>query len=231
LPTEATAGLVVAAVPVRATPSDALLSANRQLLANLPPAACVGTGSPRRRAQLLHQRPDLRVVNVRGNVETRVQKLRAGQLDALVLAEAGLQRLGLAKEISEVFDCLMMLPAVAQGALGLEIRGDDAVARRVVSPLNDPLSFQAVQAERAMLSCLRGGCLAPVGAWGRFAGDQLLLDAVVLSCDGQSRLHVSLATEDEQAEELGIRAAEQLLQQGAAELIAAARQPDEHASN
>jgi hydroxymethylbilane synthase len=231
LPTEPTNGLTLGAVPIRAAPGDALLAANRELFAQLQHGARVGTGSPRRRAQLLHMRPDLQMVDVRGNVDTRVQKLRTGQLDALVLAEAGLQRLNLSGQISEVFDPLVMLPAVGQGALGLEIRRDDSQTGQIVQQLNDPQSFQAVRAERALLAHLRGGCLAPLGAWGRFEWEQLRLDAAVLSADGRRRLHVSLSALGDQAEDLGVRAAEHLLNQGAAEMIAMARKSDQGASS
>ena len=146
-----------------------------------------------------------------------------GEFDALILAEAGLQRLELTEAIAEIFDKQIMLPAVGQGALGLEIREDDLATQRIVLPLNDPRSFQAVRAERALLARLRGGCLAPVGAWGRFVDDQLWLDAVVLDPMGTQRLQASLSDDGERALELGQRAADRLLEQGAGDLIAQAR--------
>jgi hydroxymethylbilane synthase len=203
-----------------------LLTNAANSLNGLPSGARVGTGSLRRRAQLLHARPDLQMLDVRGNVHTRLQKLREGQFDALVLAEAGLERLGLADQIVERLDKTLMLPAVGQGALGLEVRSDDQATRQVVRRLNDQPSWQAVQAERALLAELRGGCLAPVGAWARFDKDRLLLDAVVLHPQGTTRLHVTLVADGAEAAELGVRAAEQLLAQGAAEVIAASRHAD-----
>jgi hydroxymethylbilane synthase len=226
LPTEPIEGLSLAAVPHRGEVGDVLLTNAAESLAKLPAGARVGTGSLRRRAQLLHTRPDLQMLDVRGNVHTRLDKLQAGQFDALVLAEAGLERLGLADQIVERLDKALMLPAVGQGALGLEVRSDDQATRQVVQRLNDPPSWQAVHAERALLAQLRGGCLAPVGAWARFDTDRLLLDAVVLHPQGTPRLHVKLAGDGTEAVALGVRAAEQLLAEGAAEVIAASRGAD-----
>ena len=146
----------------------------------LPEAARVATGSLRRRCQLLHVRRDLQMVDVRGNVDTRLRKLHEGQFDALILAEAGLKRLGLAEQITEVFSPEVMLPAVGQGALGIETRAGDQATREAVAALDDLASHQSVSAERTLLATLRGGCLAPVGAWGRVEDDgRLHLSACV----------------------------------------------------
>ena len=192
----------------------------------LPKGARVGTGSLRRQAQLRHMRPDLRIEDIRGNVDTRLRKLDEGQFDAIVLAEAGLRRLGLDSRIGEVLPFNMMLPAVGQGALAIECRADDAVTRAAVAALHHPATHSAVIAERALLAALRGGCMAPVGALGKIDGNELILSAVVLSIDGTERIEARDRDRSHtvrSAEELGQRVAESLLKRGAAELIAASR--------
>lgn len=224
LPTDEAPGLCLAAVPARAPVWDALISQNGRPLASLPQGATIGTGSTRRRAQLLHYRPDLRPVDVRGNVDTRLRKLHEGQFDALILAQAGLTRLGFAQQITEVLSGgNILLPAVGQGALGLETRADDAPVRSALAALDDRDSHQAVLAERAMLATLRGGCMAPVAAWGRIDGAQLRLSGRVMSVDGAVRRDVELTAAPDDAIDLGRRVADGLLAEGAAELIAAAR--------
>jgi hydroxymethylbilane synthase len=228
LPTDAVDGLELAAVPPRETVRDVLASAANVTIADLPPGARVGTGSARRRAQLLAFRPDLDVREVRGNVETRLRKLREGEFDALVLAEAGLRRLGLTDQIAQLIPTEVMLPAVGQGALGLEIRTDDDVTRAALTAIDDFASHQAVLAERALLRGLRGGCLAPIAAWARPSqdaspGEEIALDAVVLSGDGERRLSVAVLGPQDGGAELGQAAAEKLLAQGAEQLLAAER--------
>lgn len=225
LPTESVEGLTLGAVPPRAGAGDALICPTAASLDHLPQGAKVGTGSNRRRAQLLHYRPDLQMAEIRGNLDTRLRKLDEGQYDALVLAEAGLRRLGWDERIAQILPKSVMLPAVGQGALGLEIRADDEAARQAVAPLDDPATHAAVTAERALLAALRGGCLAPVGAWGR--GDEtgrLRLDAVVLNPQGERRLAASADGAAADASRLGRQVAEALLRQGAAELIALSRE-------
>ncbi len=240
LPTEPVDGLVLAAVPERESPADVLVvrseerggrseergagSEGRELvLEKLPKGARVGTGSLRRQAQLLHARPDLKLLDVRGNVDTRLRKLDEGQFDALVLAQAGLVRLGLANRISQVLPFDVMLPAVGQGALGIECRADDRAAREILSSLNHAETRAAVIAERSLLEHLRGGCMAPVGAWGRLEKNMLHLSAVVLSADGSQRLAASASGSPSEALSLGVQVAEALLSQGAEKLIAASR--------
>ncbi len=184
LPTEHIPGLTLAAVPERESTGDVLVSNRFRSLHELPPRARIGTGSTRRQAQLLHQRPDLEILDIRGNVDTRLRKLDAGEYDAIILAEAGLKRLELTGRIAQVLPREQMLPAVGQGALGIEARSDDAATLALLQPLNESATRASVLAERAMLRTLRGGCLAPVGAWGRIERDQLHLDGVVLSNDG-----------------------------------------------
>jgi hydroxymethylbilane synthase len=220
VPTAAVEGLLLAAVPERESTADVLVSHKADRIDSLPPSARVGTGSPRRQAQLLHLRPDLIVEDIRGNVETRLRKLEEGQFDAIVLAEAGLKRLGLGQTISHVIPRAAMFPAVGQGALAIEARVDDVHTQAQLAPLDHVDSHWAVLAETMLLAMLRAGCLAPVGAWGRVENGRLLLDAVVLSVDGKQRIAASGVTEGMHAGELGQRVATDLLAQGAADLIA-----------
>lgn len=224
LPTERVPGLQLAAVPVRESTRDVLVSRVANRFAALPHSARVGTGSVRRRAQLLHARPDLQVTEIRGNVDTRLRKLDDGQYDAIVLAEAGLRRLGLGERIAQILPGELMLPAAGQGALGIEARSDDGPTLQTLAPLDHPATHSAVLAERALLTALHAGCLAPVGVWARVDGGQLQLDAVVLGHDGRERLSVSVLGSREDADSLGRQAAASLLAQGAAELMAASRQ-------
>jgi hydroxymethylbilane synthase len=223
LPTAPVEGLSLAAVPPRESTGDVLISNVARTLDDLPQGARVGTGSLRRKAQLWHVRPDLIIEDIRGNVETRLRKLDEGQFDAIVLAEAGLKRLGLAERIAHVLPRSHMLPAVGQGALGIETRADDDSTRRIVGQLNDAATHQAVLAERALLEALRAGCLAPVGAWSRREHDVLNLEAVVLSGDGRQRIFAAGGAPSSEAMKLGRQVAQALIDQGAQELIVAAR--------
>jgi hydroxymethylbilane synthase len=224
LPTDVVEGLTLAAVPERESPRDVLVNRAGEHLAQLPEQARIGTGSLRRRAQLLHARPDLQMRDIRGNVDTRLRKLEQGEYDALVLAEAGLRRLDLAQHITEILAPETMLPAVGQGALGIEARANEAATLASLAALDDRPTHQAVLAERSLLEHLRGGCLAPIGAWGRHGDDgQLHLSAVVLSPDGKQRLIASAAAPPDEAVDLGCRVANELIALGAAELIGAAR--------
>ncbi|MCA9184384.1 MAG: hydroxymethylbilane synthase [Planctomycetales bacterium] len=226
LPTEPVAGLALAAVPIRAVIEDALISVRFNGLAALPHGGRIGTGSLRRRAQLLHLRPDLRILGIRGNVDTRLSKLDADEYDAIILAHAGLQRLGWDHRVTEVLSTQSMLPAVGQGALGIETRVGDRAAFEAAGALNDRPSHAAVLAERSLLAELRGGCLAPVAAWARpTTNDGLLfeMDAVVLSADGVQRLHVRGTDTIDEVETLGQRLASELIELGASELITSAR--------
>ncbi|MCU0874120.1 MAG: hydroxymethylbilane synthase [Pirellulaceae bacterium] len=225
LPTERVPGLRLAAVPERESTRDALICRAADSFEALPPGARIGTGSIRRRAQLLHARPDLEILEIRGNVDTRLRKLDEEQYDAIVLAEAGLRRLGLAPRITQILSPELMLSAVGQGALGIEAREGDAPALEILARLDDAPTHAAVLAERTLLSALRAGCLAPVGAWARVADGRLQLDAVVLSHDGRHRISVSRAGSWEEAELLGAQAAADLLGQGAEQLIVASRHP------
>jgi hydroxymethylbilane synthase len=183
----------------------------------------VGTASARRRAQLLFARGDLQMRDIRGNVDTRLAKLAQGEFDAIVLAQAGLLRLKLDARITEIFEPSVVLPAVGQGALGIEARADDRDTRALLEKLDDAAAHHAVLAERALLAALRGGCLAPVGAWARDEGGRLRLDAVVLSADGSQRLTEQAEGDLSAAAELGRGVAERLLAAGAGALIQASR--------
>jgi hydroxymethylbilane synthase len=202
-------------------PSSSQLHAPCSLLSS---GARVGTGSLRRQAQLRHVRPDLVVENIRGNVDTRLRKLDEGKYDAIVLAEAGLRRLGLAGRIAQVLPFDVMLPAVGQGALGIECRANDVATLSALAAIDDAEAHAAVLAERSLLAHLRGGCLAPIGALAQIGSGRLQLSAVVLSRDGSQRLAASDAAPPVDAEELGRKVAESLLALGAAELIAESRE-------
>lgn len=220
LPTQPVEGLILGAVPPREEPRDALIAPAHGLLEHLPAGARVGTGSLRRRAQLLWMRPDLEVVGVRGNVETRLNHALEGRLDAVLLAVAGLRRLGLDSAITQTLGPPDFLPAVGQGALGIECRGDDPDTLALLAPLDDPASRASVLAERALLADLEAGCMVPLGAWGRSEADGLLaLDAAVLDPAGRQRLaaHASGPANDPQT--LGLAVAAELRRQGAEALL------------
>jgi hydroxymethylbilane synthase len=219
LPTTPVPELVLGAVPPRGPSGDAFVSRRHRRFDDLPVGAVVGTSSLRRRSQALYRRPDLKLVNDRGNVGTRLSKLDGPELDALVLAQAGLERLGLGSHITEILDPVWMLPAVGQGALGLECRADDAPTRALLAPLNDPATRQAVLAERAFLRALGGGCLVPVGAAAAVRDGRLTLRGAVLPPDGSSRVAAEEAGPVEEAETIGARLAAALLTAGARELL------------
>jgi hydroxymethylbilane synthase len=220
LPTTYVEGLTLAAVPARGPTGDAFISRKYKRFDDLPPGATVATSSLRRRAQLSHRRPDLKLVDIRGNVDTRLRKLADRDLDGLILAEAGLVRLGLADQIAEILDPAWMLPAAGQGALGLECRADDAVTRELLQKVNDPAAQQAVLAERALLRGLGGGCQVPIGAAATVENMQLKLRGVVLSPDGSKRIEEQTSGPANQAEAMGKALAGQLLAAGAKELLA-----------
>lgn len=224
LPTDEIRGLTLSAVPPRAPVGDVLVSRRYASFEALPHGAVIGTGSLRRRAQLLYWRPDLVMKDVRGNVDTRLRKLDEQQYDALVLAEAGLRRLELADRITQALPLPQFLPAIGQGALGLETRTDDLRTREAVALLDEPATHSAVLAERAMLAALQGGCLAPIAAWGRIEAGQLVLTGRVLDRDGSTKLDATLQTDPADALQLGRQVAQALIEQGAAALVQCARQ-------
>ena len=219
LPTIPVPALALTAVPPRGPAGDAFVSHKHRRSADLPQGATVGTSSLRRKAQLLNRRRDLEIVDLRGNVETRLRKLRDQDLDAIVLAEAGLLRLGLGDAITEVLDPNWMLPAVGQGAIGLECRTDDVETRHLVEALNDSNTWSAVRAERAMLWALGGGCLVPIGVLSTIEGHFLTLRGAVLSPDGSRKVVDTLRGLIDQPLNVGSELAARLLTAGARELL------------
>ena len=220
VPTEIPDRLTIAAICKRHDVRDALLSTSGASLAELPPEARVGTSSLRRKAQLLYVRSDLQFLDIRGNVDTRIGKLKRGDYDAIVLAKAGLDRLGLSANITEVLPADVCLPAAGQGAIGIESRSDDAEILRILSQLNDAETRSGVEAERAALGGLEGGCQVSIGAWGRVEQGKLVLEVVVLSPDGTQRLREKSWGAMNEAVRLGETVAAKLLEQGAAALLA-----------
>jgi hydroxymethylbilane synthase len=220
VPTEPPEGIVLAATTERHDPSDALVSDERYDIDGLPVGAVVATSSLRRRAQLLHRRPDLRIVEIRGNIDTRVRKMREGQADAIVLARAGLERLGLDAPHT-VIPPGIMLPAVGQGALAAATAEEHPLRGRIREALNHTATERAVLAERTMLRALEGGCRVPVGALGVVDGERVRLHGVVASPDGD--LVYRGEAEGEEPEEVGGRLARELLERGAAVVLGAVR--------
>ena len=214
LPTELPSGLTLAAIPARHDPHDALIARDVRRVEDLKEGALVATGSPRRQCQLRARRHDLRFVEVRGNVDTRVRKLERGDFDALVLAVAGLERLGLETPGRAAIPTDICLPAPGQGALGLETRADDATTVRLVGALDDPASRGAVTAERAFLAELGAGCLAPAAALARVDGRRLVLEAMFAESDGATVQRDTASGDVDDAAALGASLAGRLLRAG-----------------
>lgn len=215
MPAELPNGLGIGAVPQREIPLDALVSEKYENLKDLPQGARVGTSSLRRSAQLLHHRPDLIIIPLRGNLDTRLKKLTTTDLDAIILAAAGLKRLGLAHRITAYIEPRIMMPAVGQGALCIESRTDDNTTGPVVGALDDAQTHTAVLAERAFLHRLEGGCQIPIAAHATIMGDQLQLAGLVAEVDGLRVIKSEIKGPCHQAESIGRRLAEHLLSQGA----------------
>ncbi len=224
LPTGAAPGVCLAAVPLRDDPRDALVARDGAKLADLPHGARIGTGSPRRAAQLLGLRADLRCVPIRGNANTRLGKVTEGGLDGVVLACAGLARIGYAGAITQVFEPDEMLPAPGQGALAVECRAGDPGLAALLEAVTDQASMAAVTAERSLLEALSAGCSAPIGAYA--AGtEQLRMRAAVISTDGSRVLRAHGTGPSADARRLGRDLAEELLRRGAADLISVPEAP------
>ncbi len=220
LPTDLSAGLIVAAVPHREDPRDILVSTGAKKLSDLSAGAKIGTGSLRRRAQLLYYRRDLVIVPIRGNVDTRLKKLDQGECDGLVMAAAGLKRIAREERIAEYISNEVCLGAAGQGALGLESREDDSI-REQLSFLHDPATFAEIAAERSFLNRMGGGCHVPVGARGVAEGEKFKLFGVVANPDGSSLFRGETSGCVAHAEELGRELAERLLSQGAQQILIA----------
>ncbi len=219
LPTGQPAEIILAAVPRRDDPRDALITRDGAKLADLPAGATIGTGSPRRAAQLLLLRKDVRCVPIRGNADTRLGKVGTGELDAVVLAAAGLARIGRLDAASQVFEADDMLPAPGQGALAVECRATDPQLAQLLGAIDDPLSRAAVAAERAVLAALEAGCSAPIGAYAAATAERLHLEAAVIAADGQQALREHGDGIPGAATQLGRDVAARLLRAGAGSLI------------
>jgi hydroxymethylbilane synthase len=227
LPTENAPGLSLAGVPARAPRFDALLLPHGEegSLESLPQGAKIGCGSPRRRAQLWRARPDLKLLDIRGNLDTRIRKLDEGEYDAILLAEAGLRRLALPGRIAQVLAPPVMYPAVGQAALGIECRADDNPTQNILAQLTDPRSLAEVLAERACLRTLRAGCHAPLGVLSSIDETSLRLEAVVLSLDGAQVYQASAGGDVNAAEQTGVSVAKLLIEQGADAVLTGQTQP------
>lgn len=224
LPTDPADGITLAAVPLREDPRDVVVARDGLTLGELPPGSRVGTGSPRRASQLRALGMGLDVVDIRGNVDTRIRYVTSGELDAVVLARAGLARIGRVDEATEVLDPLQMLPAPGQGALAVECRSDDGyLADQVRAALDDDRTRAAVTAERTVLNALEAGCSAPLGALAEVAegddGDELWIRAVALSYDGAVAVRRSATGTPDNAVGVGQRLAAEMLDEGADTLI------------
>ena len=216
-------GVVLAAALPRGPVEDVLVTRDAPSLAELPRGARVATGSMRRAAMLLRERPDLDIGPLRGNVQTRLSKLDAGEADAIVLARAGLERLELVERVREVLSTERFVPAVGQGIVGLTCRADHDELREVLARLSDPQAWAAAQAERRLLADLQGGCSAPVGGHARIEGDELTMHAIVLATDGSEVIEGHASGPASDPATLGASLAAELRSRGAARLVQAAR--------
>lgn len=221
IPTDTPSRLCFPAVCKRADVRDCLVSANGASLANLRPGARVGTGSLRRQAQLRHLRADLDFRDLRGNVDTRLRKVESGEYEAIVLAKAGLDRLGLSQRIVETIAPEVCMPAVGQGAIAVEARLKDTEAAELLAPLDDAETRTAIIAERALLAAMQGGCQVPLGAWARMERGELVMEACVCSVDGLQYIKERNGGAAEQAVQIGTQLAQQLLNAGATEILQA----------
>ncbi|MDL1959155.1 MAG: hydroxymethylbilane synthase [Deltaproteobacteria bacterium] len=219
VPSDLPEGLEVTIFPSREDPRDALISRAKLRLEELPEGARVGTSSLRRIAQLKNVRPDLEVASLRGNIDTRLRKLDEGQYDAIILAAAGLRRLGLGKRIIQLLEPEVMLPAVGQGALGIEFRSMNTEVRRILAPIHHEETSICVRAERAFLFKLEGGCQVPLGAFARLKGETLELEGMVSNETGTNIIRMKKQGIADQPEGLGIILGEEILAAGGAEIL------------
>lgn len=224
LPTVLPEGLTIGAMCERVDPRDVVISRNGVPLAELPQGALIGTSSLRRCAQLLNFRPDLKLEPLRGNLNTRMAKLERNNLDAIILAAAGVERLGWGDRITERLSTEVCLPAVGQGSIGIEIREDDQEVLAVVQKINHAPSRAAITAERALLKRLEGGCQIPIGALGTVDGDHLTLRGVVAGLDGQELIRDQISGSIQEAAALGEKLAERLVEMGADRILRSVRQ-------
>jgi len=219
VPTELPPGLYIAAMPERVDPRDVIVSGAGYDLETLPEGAKLGTSSLRRRAQVAHIRPDLDIVDVRGNLDTRMRKAEEGELDAVVLAAAGITRMGWGDRITSYIPTQQMVSAVGQGAIGIEIREDDEFMRHVMEIIGHPETMECVTAERVVMKRLEGGCQVPIGAYARYEEGALVMDALVGSVDGQRIVREQLCGDAGDPQGLGDAMVERLLSLGAGEIL------------
>ncbi len=222
VPTQLNPGLMLGAIMKREDVRDVFIShpaKNYSSLNDVPAKGTIATGSLRRKCQLLHHRPDLNIVDIRGNLKTRKEKLEQSDWDGMLLAKAGVTRLGWTSLIAEIFSATFILPAVGQGALGIEIRESDSEIKDIISPLGDKDTHQATIGERALLRRLEGGCQIPIGTFGRIENERFILDAIVGSIDGKRIVTGSIDGSPEESEKLGTKLAEDLLSRGAKEIL------------
>ncbi|MDF1590562.1 MAG: hydroxymethylbilane synthase [Desulfobacterales bacterium] len=219
MPADIPAGLCIGPIPKRESPQDALISKSGLPLAQLRNGARIGTSSLRRAAQLLHRRPDIIILPLRGNLDTRIRKLETEDIDAIVLAAAGLRRLNLENKITEYLDDAVMLPAVGQGALCIELRKDDARTAAAVAGLNHPATQTVVRGERAFLNRLEGGCQVPIAAHGAIKNNDFTLQGLVANLDGTTIIRDRLSGPAAESEKIGTTLAERLLSMGAKKIL------------
>lgn len=221
VPTDLPSGLHLAAICKREDPRDAFITQRSDIksISDLPEGAVIGTSSLRRSCQLLNIRPDLRIVQLRGNLDTRLRKLDEGQFDVVILAAAGIKRLGFESRITGILPIDISLPAVGQGAIGIECRRDDEFINNLISLLNDPETSVCVRAERAFLKKLEGGCQVPIAAYARIERGFLVIDGLVGSLSGNRLIRGHTEGQKEECEELGTKLAEDILSRGAKEIL------------
>lgn len=220
MPTVLPEGLCLTAITTRANVGDAFVSNKYASFSELPQGAVLGTSSLRRKAQLLAVRPDLKIVDLRGNVDTRLRKLDEGQMDAIILAAAGLERLGHADRIREIIPTTVCLPAVGQGALAIECRSDSKEVREMLAFLNDLPTKQATDAERAFLGLIEGGCQVPIGVHAEVENDNVKIEAVIASLDGSKVLRNNITGPAVNAADLGRKLGQQMLAEGGEQILA-----------
>lgn len=223
VPTELPEGCIIAAMPERVDPRDVIVSGAGYNLTTLPQGARIGTSSLRRVAQVRALRPDLEIVDVRGNLDTRMRKAEEGEVDAVILAAAGITRMGWADRIASYIPTTQMVSAVGQGAIGIEIREDDEQMLHVMERIGHPETMECVTAERVVMRMLEGGCQVPIGAYARYEDDTLTMDAIVGSVDGTHIVRQQLCGDAGEPRALGEAMVARLLQLGAGEILAAIR--------